>query len=191
MLAWGRGSFRWGLLAAVAGAVGCSGGTGGQYTCPAMPVSCPATVPTDGAPCAGETAGPCEYGDDVLGGCNTAADCYAGVWSVSAPLTLNCPTVLSSICPSSFAEAQAPTSQPACASYTARSICHYPEGSCTCGGGLVLCTPPAAGCPATRPRAGTPCSTGPGGCAFWGTGSCDGASMTCACGVWQLIYCVD
>jgi hypothetical protein len=50
---------------------------------------------------------------------------------------------------------------------------------------------PAAGCPATRPRTGTPCSTGPGGCASWGPGSCDGASLTCACGVWQPVYCQD
>ena len=186
-----RGAYGWGLLAAAAGALGCAGGGGRQYTCPAVAVSCPAAVPTAGVACTGETAGPCEYGDDLLSGCNMIASCYGGSWAVTAPFQPNCPTVLPSSCPSSFAEAQAPTSQPPCASYSGRLICFYPEGSCTCGGGLVLCTAPPVGCPATRPRVGTPCSTGPGGCAHWGTGSCDGASLTCACGVWQPDYCVD
>ncbi len=186
-----RGSYGWALLAAVAGAIGCSSSGGYQYTCPAAAVSCPASVPTDGEACSGETAAPCEYGDDTLFGCNTIASCYAGAWSLSTPIEPTCPTTVPSSCPSSFVEAKAPTSQPACASYSGRLVCFYPEGSCVCGGGLISCTVPLAGCPATRPRAGTPCSTGPGGCATWGTGSCDGASLTCGCGVWQPDYCVD
>jgi hypothetical protein len=175
----------------VAGALGCGGTPGRQYTCPAVAVSCPATAPTDGAACAGETAGPCEYGDDPLTGCNTIASCSGGVWYVSTPFQPTCPTVTSVVCPASFAEAQDPTSPPACTSFAGKVICVYPEGPCRCGDGVVDCTVPAAGCPTIRPRAGTPCSTGPGGCAFWGAGSCDGQSMTCACGVWQPVYCVD
>src|SRR5689334_18665334 len=126
MLAWRRGSYGWGLLAAVAG-VGCSGGDGWpQYTCPAVPLSCPATVPTDGEACSGETAAPCEYGDDVRYGCNTFASCRSGTWFVDTPSPLNCPTVLPSSCPASFADAQAPTSQPVCASYTGGLFCYYP-----------------------------------------------------------------
>ena len=86
MLALHRRAPGWGLLAAAAGAIGCSGGSGYQRTCPAVALSCPATVPTAGAACSGETAGPCEYGDDPLYGCNTMASCYAGAWSVSTPL---------------------------------------------------------------------------------------------------------
>ena len=190
------GSYR-GLLVAVVGAVGCSGGLGGpnQVSCRAVTLSCPATVPTDGAPCpAAAQGGSCEYGDDPFFGCDTVATCYAGTWSVLAPFQPTCPTTLPAGCPSSFADAQATNGEVACASLPPGLTCDYPEGRCWCVEGLTVltCTPLApVGCPAARPLAGTPCSSAPGACTSWGTGSCDGRSMTCACGVWQTVYCSD
>jgi hypothetical protein len=180
-------SFRlWAVLVATAGVVACSGENANQVvSCPAVTLTCPATPPEDGAACADGALGTCEYGDDVLWGCDTIASCSMGTWSVSStPIGMTCPSTLDSRCPSSFADAMAGTS---CA--PAGLACLYPEGKCQCGQGAVFtCNVPAAGCPATRPRIGTPCS---GDCPAWGNGGCDGQSMECTCGAWHPIYCAD
>jgi hypothetical protein len=95
-------------------------------------------------------------------------------------------------CPSSFAAAQATVT--ACTSLPAGASCTYPEGACACVSGYatLVCTPPAAaGCPASRPLAGTACSNAPGACTAWGTGAPDGQSMTCKCGVWRPVLGYD
>jgi hypothetical protein len=95
-------------------------------------------------------------------------------------------------CPSSFAAAQATAT--ACTSLPAGATCAYPEGTCQCVSGystLVCTAPAAAGCPPSRPLAGTPCSTAPGACTAWGTGAPDGQSMTCTCGAWRPVLGYD
>ncbi len=184
------------VVAAMATTAGCGGGLPTDR-CPAMPVGCPATVPTAGVPCTGPTpAGGCEYGADPFYYCDAIAFCDAqsGGWSVIAPAgsIQGCPTTLAAGCPASFAEAQATAL--ACAPLPAGLVCPYPEGECACGTGyatLVCAALAPPGCPAARPLAGTPCSTAPGACTTWGHGGCDGQSMTCDCGFWRPVVCVD
>jgi len=203
---WRRGLLRGGLLrraltaggvllavAAVFGAGGCS--SGGQSACPAVLPTCPSTVPTSGAPCPGPSpVGGCEYGSDPSYTCGTIATCDPrSGWLVQTLSDgVQCPTTLPSSCPPSFAEAAA-NHQLSCASLPANLTCLYPEGRCFCSQELTVLGCPTAlpsGCPAARPRAGTPCSTA-GPCTEWGTGSCDGQSMICKCGLWQPVLCYD
>ena len=188
-------------FASVFGAAGCQGvplsPMGGEVvSCPAV-LTCPPTEPIDGTPCAGTVpAGGCEYGVDPQYFCGTIALCDpTRGWVTQIGLgSPTCPTSLSFSCPPSFDEAQATSSQLACASLPTNLTCTYPEGRCDCEQGLsvLTCTAPApAGCPATRPRAGTPCSTAVGSCSAWGTGICDGQSMTCTCGLWRPLLCYD
>jgi hypothetical protein len=174
---------------AAAVAVGCSEN---QISCPAVLESCPATPPTFGSPCAARgSAAICEYGDDPWYACDTVAFCDPTlVWHVF-PTNLSglgCPTTLPAECPLSYAELSGGLT--GCASPSERIECRYPEGTCYCApNGDVSCTPPApAGCPTTRPRAGTACSAP---CTTWGTGICDGQSMKCVCGTWQPVVCTD
>src|SRR4051812_21064550 len=182
-------------VAAVFGPAACN--SGGQATCPAVPATCPSVVPTNGAPCTGSSSvGGCEYGSDSNYTCGTTAMCDPRYgWSVQTLSDgLQCPTVLPSSCPASFVDAEAASPQLACASLPTNLSCLYPEGRCSCSQGLTVltCTPPApAGCPAARPRAGTPCSAEAGSCTAWGTGICDGQSMVCRCGFWQPVFCYD
>jgi hypothetical protein len=174
------------VLAALAGSAGCRH----DPYCPDALSGCPATMPTVGAPCRGiSPSGGCEYGDDPSHACNTifVCDAQAG-WSVDNHYHQpSCPTMLGPLCPATFAEAQTaacdamPTNSPTCT---------YPEGTCRCSSGQATftCTPPAApGCPSARPRTGTPCS----GSCTWGAGTCDYESAICACGVWQLVQCLE
>lgn len=167
-------------------AIGCHT-DGGQ--CPETLARCPATVPANGAPCTGVTAG-CEYGDDPQYQCNQLALCGLEGWVVqSAGGGPSCPTSLPAECPASFAEALAPAGCPS--SSANETVCRYPEGMCSCqpAQATFTCKSPAGpGCPAARPHAGTPC--GPP-CTLWGSGTCDGESMKCRCGVWQLVECYD
>jgi hypothetical protein len=181
-------------VAAAFGPGGCS--RGGQAACPAVLPTCPSTVPTSGAPCPGSSpVGGCEYGSDPSYTCGTIATCdpRSGWFVQTLSDGLQCPTVLPSSCPPSFAEAAGASPQLACASLPANLTCLYPEGRCSCYPGLTVLTCPAAvpsGCPAARPRSGTPCSTA-GPCTSWGTGICDGQSMICRCGLWQPVFCYD
>ena len=169
---------------AVVGAAGCH--SDNQVTCPAVLEPCPATVPVQGAPCTPRGAAAfCEYGDDPWFNCNTIVYCVSqgtAVWNVVAPFESDCPTTLASACPASFAGA----SGAACDHDLA---CRYPAGECACSVAGISCTAPAAaGCPATRPRAGSACSAP---CTTWGSGVCDGMSMACVCGTWQPIQCTE
>jgi len=179
-----RGAF---LVVVVAGAGGCH--SDNQVSCPAVLEACPATVPTQGAPCTPRGAASlCEYGEDPWFDCNTIAYCDSqGGWYLVAPSEPDCPTTLPSGCPASFAEARS-GGQDACASAPDGQLnCLYPEGYCLCtAAGLTCSAPAAAGCPAARPRAGTACS---GPCTIWGRGTCDGQSMKCVCGTWQPVQC--
>jgi hypothetical protein len=157
----------------------------------ACAMTCPATPPTIGAPCSGIPVGGCEYGDDPWYGCDTDVFCDPQArWSmvpINNQAGSSCPTILPSACPSSFIAASS-GGQNGCPSASTNLICPYPEGTCSCAPGGTFSCPPTApvGCPAARPRVGTPCS---GACTSWGSGLCDGESLICACGVWQLVVC--
>ena len=155
--------------------------------CPAS--ACPATMPAVGSPCSGfSPVGGCEYGDDPWHACNTILVCYGGpAWSLK-PSDGSCPGLVPAECPATLADARAVSM---CSSgQTDHPTCRYPDGVCNCttGPAFTCSPPPGAGCPATRPRSGTPCS---GSCPTWGTGQCDGESMVCGCGVWQLAECTE
>lgn len=175
------------FVVAAVGVLGCLNGN--EITCPAVIESCPPTLPADGAPCSARgSAAFCEYGDDPWYGCDTIAYCDSqGGWYTLAPREPNCPSTLPSGCAASFAEAMAGGQDCASALY-GQLTCRYPEGICACmSAGTINCTPPAAaGCPATRPRAGAACSAP---CTTWGRGTCDGESMKCVCGTWQTVQC--
>jgi hypothetical protein len=183
------GFYRWGFLVAAVGVLGCQ--SGNEITCPAVLEACPATLPTAGTPCAPRgSANLCEYGDDPSYYCNTFAYCDSqGAWYTVAPSGPDCPTIQQSGCPASYAETMS-GGQNACASAPYGSLhCYYPEGYCSCTGAGLSCTAPAAAdCPATRPHAGTACAAP---CTTWGSGHCDGESMKCVCGTWQLIFCTE
>lgn len=177
-----RVSYLRALLLISAGLVGCH--SDNEVSCPAALQPCPATLPAAGTPCTPRgSAALCEYGDDPWQNCNTFAYCdSAGAWYTVAPSEPDCPTTLPSGCPASFAGAAGGP----CGSTLS---CRYPEGSCSCSAAGLTCTAPAAaGCPATRPRVGSPCSAP---CTTWGSGFCDGYSMKCVCGTWQPIQCTE
>jgi hypothetical protein len=165
---------------------------------PASP--CPPAVPDAGSPCAPSGGGnvlSCEYGGTVHGVCTTLAQCRLGHWSVSPP-----PDACgqnASACPTAYGTGVG------AACPDANAICDYAEGRCACAGcdvaadgglrgGTWLCRPwPAAdaGCPGSRPLAGTAC-TAPDG-TLCGSGCCDtpstGWPMQCSAGVWTLVTC--
>jgi hypothetical protein len=177
------------VAAAVLLAVGCQSATAGNQSCPAVLTACPAAAPAQGTQCTGSSSQIwCEYGSDPNSDCNTIAYCTSSGWQVSAAGDLNgdqnCPTVLTTACPATFATAA--NSGDVC---TAIVNCQYPEGLCVCDqvGGALECTASAAGCPATRPLAGTSCNADL--CGSWGAGTCDGQSMICYCGLWQPFRC--
>ena len=157
--------------------------------CDFVPPNCPPTAPTAGTPCGQPSFYDCEYGDDPFIGCNTVMTCTATGWtqqqSLPTPAT-GCPTGEPS-CPSSFASAA--DGGVTCPDYAPNLICGYPEGFCVCNGGWD-CSPLANECPATRPRAGTPCDPDGGGCQSWGV-ACTGDAMRCACGIWSPVFCIE
>ncbi len=177
------------------------GGSAGEASsledagCPATTPTCPASAPSQGAPCEAPFGFHCEYGDDPVSRCNTVAWCRPGTgWIVSAPLanSTGCPTTRPASCPATAAAANsAPT---ACASNSFQ--CIYPEETCDCDpsgrGPMLVCSPLApAMCPATRPRYGTQCSSEGGACMQWG-GDCATPSVErarCTCGTWQPLAC--
>ena len=146
---------RWAFAAAFVAGLGCHDEN--EVTCPAVLESCPATLPTNGARCSPRgSATLCEYGDDPWADCNTIAYCDSqGGWYIVASREPNCPSTLASGCAASYAEAMSGSQNCATAPY-GQLTCRYPEGYCSCmAAGSVNCTTPAAaGCPATRPRAG-------------------------------------
>ncbi len=143
----------------------------------ALPVS-----PLDPGLPTGDAGCPATYAAALsASSCDTAqcvypeGTCTCEVATANAPGTLWACTSppLPAGCPTTIAEAQS--------SGTCRSnalSCYYPGGTCTCfvgdGGAPWACTVPEAGCPATRPRLGTPCDQAtpqrctyiPVGCSF-------------------------
>jgi hypothetical protein len=177
----------WTVAAAVLLAAGCQSALGGDPVCPTVVYACPETIPLEGTPCTGSSQIWCEYGSDPSYQCDTIAFCdpQSG-WLVQAVSDPSCPTANAFECPPTLAAAS--YSATVC---TSSAICRYPEGQCVCAqdGASLQCNGPAAGCPATRPRAGMPCDAS--ACRTWGTGICDGQSMTCRCGIWQPVLCYD
>ncbi|HEX3905279.1 MAG TPA: hypothetical protein VH853_20805 [Polyangia bacterium] len=174
---------------AAAGVLGCQNGN--EVTCPALLAACPATLPSMGAPCTARgLAAVCEYGDDPWYGCNTVAYCDSqGGWHTVISSEPDCPTTMPSGCPASFAEAMSGGQSTCALAPDGELTCRYPEGACGCTAAGFTCSAPAsAGCPATRPHAGTACAAP---CMTWGSGICDGQSMKCLCGTWQPIQCTE
>lgn len=156
--------------------------------CNFVPPNCPATVPALGTPCEQASPYTCEYGDDPLSACNTVVKCVAGSWTLQQPLTqpvAGCPTA-GPICPSSFASAADGGID--CPYSELNLDCVYPEGVCVCNGGWD-CRLLPNDCPATRPRAGTPCDPDGGQCQRWGV-DCTADTMLCKCGIWIPTFCI-
>jgi hypothetical protein len=154
--------------------------------CGFVPPGCPPTAPTPGTPCGTPSAGACEYGDDPNIACNTVFECTSGGWVLEQGAfgenqQASCPT----ICPPSFPGAV--DGGVACPSTELDLACVYPEGVCACLGDWQ-CGSLSSDCPATRPRAGTPCDVD-GGCQTWGF-DCGSDTMRCTCGVWSLSVCI-
>lgn len=158
-------------------------------------LACPSTVPADGSSCSAPAA--CEYGADAHGLCSTFASCVSGSWHVVAPSSAcdanasDCPSAFETI-PSGFA----------CPLAAHDAKCIYDEGICACPSMCLganstqewqwLCHAWAdvqAGCPETRPTAGTtPCSQEGQFCSWDGCcgGMPLGADEKCTGGVWTL-----
>ena len=151
--------------------------------------NCPATVPALGTPCEQPSPYACEYGDDPFSACNTVVKCVAGSWTLQQSPTqpaAGCPTA-EPICPSSFANATDGGMD--CQDSAQGLNCVYPEGVCFCSGGWG-CSLLPNDCPATRPRAGTPCDPDGGRCQSWGF-NCGTDAMYCACGIWIPAVCIE
>jgi hypothetical protein len=147
--------------------------------------NCPPTAPAPGTPCGQSSSAACEYGDDSFSACNTVMRCAAGSWTLQQSLlepVSGCPTAGPS-CPASFASAMDGGIDCPQLNFN----CVYPEGVCVCDGDWA-CTPLPNDCPATRPRAGTPCNPDGGGCQRWGS-SCTADAMVCECGIWSPVIC--
>lgn len=141
--------------------------------------ACPVAPPTANTPCSVSAAATCEYGDAARVGCDTLAQCTLGVWQLTPPSDSGCTNP--SACPLTF-----DASPQACAS---EFRCDYLEGVCACttdedGGLSWQCAGSGPGCPAERPRFGTPCT--PGQRCGYGR-ACSplmGEGMECDCNAW-------
>jgi hypothetical protein len=148
-------------------------------TGPWSPV-CPELVPSESAPCSQNNLY-CEYG------CGNVFVCADGTWGEAnntplcqtGPNSSSCPAELSSI------EDGGSCSGPS------TGECLYPGGVCQCvfdpdptpdasANGSWWCGP-GPGCPAYRPRIGSPCDAAGGSCSYAQCGSTE----TCSGGYWQ------
>ena len=160
---------------------------------------CPAAVPADGEPCMGPpgTTLACEYGGNTYTRCTTFAICAADEanpafrWIVGRP-DPGC-GIQPQRCAATFdaVKVDSPCTQ-------LDITCDYPEGACGCvscasdGGspGAWQCrrwSEAGAGCPARRPRAGTPCPVDDVICSW--NQCCSGLSLgedqQCQLGSWE------
>ena len=152
--------------------------------------NCPPAPPAAGTPCGTPSSSACEYGDDQNIACDTLVRCTSTGWSVEQLFSgqnATCPTP-ASLCPATFASAIADGGVE-CPDSELYIPCVYPEGVCTCAE-WWSCSPGPNDCPATRPRAGTPCDVDGGGCQTWGM-SCGRDAMFCSCGVWVPVFCIS
>jgi hypothetical protein len=135
---------------------------------------CPAAAPAGGSVCgggvpdSGAAALECEYGSDPRFTCNVVATCASGQWVIAGQAS-DCPTTDSPECPATIGCLQQGS---ACSPNGA--YCNYSTTSttdfCACTGGPLLpptfqtslvwrcSSPPANGCPGSRPRLGSTCS---------------------------------
>jgi len=156
--------------------------------------ACPLSPPVDRSHCS--TIVDCEYGSNFDVTCDTLAICdISHKWTVELPSCAAPDPGLGAGCPASFSVANAGGS---CT--VPGVICDFPEGRCACevptyGGGqqdaaqpapLWLCaTPPAAGCPSTRPRNGEACSVSSNLECIYGADCLPGSvTMFCMNGSW-------
>ena len=155
---------------------------------------CPATAPTAGAACT-SVGVECEYGNDLNVDCETIARCDASGWTITPPASApTCPTPApGASCPASYS---AVPQQSTCST---AATCAYPQGTCSCEvycgpqypvghaceAGTPMtweCTGAVQGCPATRPRVGTACSTAGQACDY---GDCNTIGVVCQSGTWH------
>lgn len=181
-------------------ATGLSGGSADAATSPPactssccnfVPPSCPPTVPVLGTPCGPPSGSPCEYGDDPNMACNTVVECTANGWALEQVFgnqQAACPSP-APFCPTGFPGAV--DGGVSCPSSEQGFSCVYPEGACGCYGDWYCQSgSDLSACPATRPRAGTPCATDGGGCQAWGFDCSGSDAMRCTCGVWVPSVCI-
>jgi hypothetical protein len=166
------------------------GGADGSSGTDAAAGPCPASPPAANASCGAEMA--CEYGSDPDVTCDTVATCASGAWSVRDAPGTPCADALGAGCPASYA---ALTQQSTCTAVGIGTQCDYPEARCSCATqcGLVgrpeafWCCPDApsaaAGCPSTRPRLGSTCSSDGTVCDYGGCGG--NITLACKGATWQ------
>lgn len=168
------------------------GGAGSDAPAEAGGGPCLATTPSDGSMC-GPQGLVCEYGTATVQACDTIASCNGGRWQVTAPGPggLLCMGGGVGECPSSLSAVQVGSHCTPLA-----LVCDYPQGRCACDvrtGAPVtdasaqatwICPSPGPGCPAPRPRLGTPCTTEGLACDY-GTCAIPGATAErCTGGIW-------
>ncbi len=179
---------------------GDAGSDGAKADAQPLSPDCPTAQPSDGASCSHDGLS-CEYGSDPRYTCNWLATCSSGTWSVSTSNDAYCPTPATnpSACPATYGAAQQGS---AC---TAVDVpCSYAEGWCSCvfvggppipdGGGpdsIWMCGGSlSAGCPASRPRIGTPCTASGVMCAYAPCNTPDGLAVACdpSTGTWNTTF---
>ena len=139
-----------------------SGDSGMPIPDAGLTLSCPTTVPVDGAVC-GNANLQCEYGAQPRPMCNTVATCTNHMWSVAQADLNACAGFGSKVCPAD--PKTIPFGQLCNSSYPA--ICSYALGYCSCDislpdagdGPRWTCDNPRAGCDSPRPQLGSKCQT--------------------------------
>jgi hypothetical protein len=187
------------LLVLAAAQFACSTSTGIAGPSPGpgqgLVAACPAQAPAQGSACA-QRALDCEYGTDWNPACNTVAQCWRGgpldgTWQLQSPSkAAYCPTptTLAAGCPAASMDGQTCNASGA--------LCQYGTALCGCfdftssaqdasvSSHWVCTHPPAAGCPAMRPRVGSACAQEGLFCTY---AVCNvGGAVYCTAGAWTL-----
>jgi hypothetical protein len=151
---------------------------------PPAAASCPSVKPTVGKSC--DAGLECEFGTSPFLSCDGFFDCNDGLWTLADDVPSLC-AAATSVCTSSTPVAGAACSQAAlntpgcdteagmyCYCYGTQTTAHW------------ICTPHGPGCPASRPRLGSPCSLDAGSqCDYAGLDD-DGIMECGTAGVWYL-----
>lgn len=144
---------------------------------------CPVSPPSQGGACSPDQL-ECEYGSNPSPSCNQLFRCNGAHWEEETSGTI-CPPP--SDCPPSYA------SVPQNQTCSPKGLgCAYAEGTCFCGGSLVVqspywsCIPETSACPSPRPDIGTPCNEPGQSCDYGGCSG--GATLQCENGVWTQVF---
>jgi hypothetical protein len=168
----------------------------------AQPLGCDSALLAEGRPCVDVDEGKsCELGNDYRTECNTMLECHEGIWTrTRAPLSdARCPTPppppepradQNPLCPPADSVEGTPCNTATTCRYTATRVCSCVGDRVDWESGRFKCEEENVGCPTTRPRIGTSCSTRvvPRMCSYGhctGVGSdSSGSLMMCQEGRW-------